>query len=102
MIERTGSHRKAKETGLYLTYKCKPADRQFKQATCVSGKWTPEIQCTGMILDLHIISSFFCRHGKCLLLKILSLTVPLICNRNAYILVCVCVCICIKLHSHLN
>lgn len=47
VIERTGSHRKAKETGLYLTYKCKPADRQFKQATCVSGKWTPEIQCTG-------------------------------------------------------
>uniref|UniRef100_A0A803YPN3 Complement factor H n=1 Tax=Meleagris gallopavo TaxID=9103 RepID=A0A803YPN3_MELGA len=47
VVVRTNSLRKAKETELYLTYKCKQADRQLKQATCVSGKWSPEIQCTG-------------------------------------------------------
>uniref|UniRef100_A0A803YLP9 Complement factor H n=1 Tax=Meleagris gallopavo TaxID=9103 RepID=A0A803YLP9_MELGA len=46
VVVRTNSLRKAKETELYLTYKCKQADRQLKQATCVSGKWSPEIQCT--------------------------------------------------------
>ncbi|XP_021259831.1 complement factor H isoform X3 [Numida meleagris] len=48
VLERTSSSpRQGKETGLRIRYKCKPADNQFKQATCVSGKWSPEIQCKG-------------------------------------------------------
>ncbi|KAM7106224.1 complement factor H isoform 2-T2 [Ciconia maguari] len=37
-----------KETGFYgvIHYKCTSADKSIKQATCVSGKWSPEIECT--------------------------------------------------------
>ncbi|OXB68291.1 hypothetical protein ASZ78_016692 [Callipepla squamata] len=47
VIEHTrSSPRQGKETRQLLKYRCKPTDRQIKQATCVSGKWSPEIQCT--------------------------------------------------------
>ncbi|NXI66907.1 CFAH factor, partial [Anseranas semipalmata] len=38
-----------KETGLrkVVWYKCKSADNSIKQATCVSGKWLPDIDCKG-------------------------------------------------------
>ncbi|NXK48415.1 CFAH factor, partial [Chauna torquata] len=38
-----------KETGLrgVIQYKCTSADNNIKQATCVSGRWSPEIACTG-------------------------------------------------------
>ncbi|NXC38026.1 CFAH factor, partial [Penelope pileata] len=39
--------REVKETGMRIRYKCTSTDRKFKQATCVSGKWSPEIDCTG-------------------------------------------------------
>lgn len=42
-----------------IRYKCRPAGRIVKQATCVSGNWSPEIECTGMFLDFHTISSFY-------------------------------------------
>ncbi|KAK2541560.1 Cfh [Columba livia] len=29
-----------------IHYVCKSADKSLKQATCVSGKWSPEIECT--------------------------------------------------------
>ncbi|KFQ21438.1 Complement factor H, partial [Merops nubicus] len=29
-----------------IRYKCGSGDRSIKQATCVSGKWSPEIECT--------------------------------------------------------
>ncbi|XP_051481399.1 complement factor H [Apus apus] len=29
-----------------IQYRCKSADRTVKQAACVSGKWSPEIECT--------------------------------------------------------
>lgn len=50
-----------KQTKFYgvIHYVCKSADKSTKQATCVSGKWSPEIECTGMVLDLHTISSFY-------------------------------------------
>ncbi|XP_068262726.1 complement factor H-like [Nyctibius grandis] len=37
-----------KETGFHgvIRYTCTSADRSIKQATCVSGKWSPEIECT--------------------------------------------------------
>ncbi|OXB84184.1 UNVERIFIED_CONTAM: hypothetical protein H355_007067 [Colinus virginianus] len=48
VIEHTrSSPRQGKETRQLLKYRCKPTDRQIKQAACVSGKWSPEIQCTG-------------------------------------------------------
>ncbi|PKU45550.1 hypothetical protein llap_4162 [Limosa lapponica baueri] len=31
-----------------INYKCTSADKSIKQATCVSGKWSPEIECTEM------------------------------------------------------
>ncbi|NXX94416.1 CFAH factor, partial [Centropus bengalensis] len=39
---------KTKKTGLpgVIYYSCTPADKILKQATCVSGKWLPEIECT--------------------------------------------------------
>lgn len=40
-------------------YICKSADKSIKQATCVSGKWSPEIECTGMFLDFNTISPFY-------------------------------------------
>ncbi|NXP08630.1 CFAH factor, partial [Thinocorus orbignyianus] len=30
-----------------INYMCTSAERSIKQATCVSGKWSPEIECTG-------------------------------------------------------
>lgn len=42
-----------------IHYICTSADKSIKQATCVSGKWSPEIECTGMFLDLHAISFFY-------------------------------------------
>eukprot|EP00075_Anas_platyrhynchos_P029897 XP_027319150.1 complement receptor type 1 isoform X14 [Anas platyrhynchos] len=30
-----------------IRYKCTSADNNIKEATCVSGKWSPEIDCTG-------------------------------------------------------
>ncbi|NWZ25700.1 CFAH factor, partial [Asarcornis scutulata] len=30
-----------------IQYKCTSADNNIKEATCVSGKWSPEINCTG-------------------------------------------------------
>uniref|UniRef100_A0A8C0EYW3 Sushi domain-containing protein n=1 Tax=Bubo bubo TaxID=30461 RepID=A0A8C0EYW3_BUBBB len=37
-----------RKTGFYkiIHYTCKSADKSVKQATCVSGKWSPEIECT--------------------------------------------------------
>ncbi|NXV85918.1 CFAH factor, partial [Calonectris borealis] len=37
-----------KETGFHgvIHYVCTSADKSIKQATCVSGKWSPEIECT--------------------------------------------------------
>ncbi|KAF1470138.1 Complement factor H, partial [Megadyptes antipodes antipodes] len=37
-----------KKTGFrgVVRYICKSADKSIKQATCVSGKWSPEIECT--------------------------------------------------------
>ncbi|NXF51435.1 CFAH factor, partial [Oceanites oceanicus] len=48
-ILRRGRLSKAKkETGFHgvIHYVCTSADRSIKQATCVSGKWSPEIECT--------------------------------------------------------
>ncbi|KFW68593.1 Complement factor H, partial [Pygoscelis adeliae] len=50
-VERVHSSRfsKAKKrTGFHgvIHYICKSADKSIKQATCVSGKWSPEIECT--------------------------------------------------------
>ena len=47
-----------KETEFHgvIHYICSSADRSIKQATCVSGKWSPEIECTGMFSDLDTIS----------------------------------------------
>ncbi|NWW44763.1 CFAH factor, partial [Pedionomus torquatus] len=41
--------RPRKETRFHgvINYMCTPADRSIKEATCVSGKWSPEIECTG-------------------------------------------------------
>lgn len=33
-----------------IRYKCTSADNNIKEATCVSGKWSPEIDCTGVVL----------------------------------------------------
>ncbi|NXD78121.1 CFAH factor, partial [Halcyon senegalensis] len=41
-----------------IHYICGSADRNVKRAACVSGKWLPEIECTGMFLDLHTISFY--------------------------------------------
>ncbi|NWR63193.1 CFAH factor, partial [Bucorvus abyssinicus] len=37
-----------KESRFYrvIRYTCEPADKIIKEATCVSGRWTPEIECT--------------------------------------------------------
>ncbi|NXK98551.1 CFAH factor, partial [Formicarius rufipectus] len=37
-----------RQTGLHkvIHYRCTSADNNIKQATCVSGKWTPDIECT--------------------------------------------------------
>lgn len=50
-----------KESQFYrvIRYKCDSADRIIKQATCVSGRWMPEIDCTSMIFDFYTISSFY-------------------------------------------
>lgn len=42
-----------------MRYACTTGDRRIKNAACVSGRWLPEIECTGMGLDLHTISSFY-------------------------------------------
>ncbi|KAM6262910.1 complement factor H-like isoform 2-T2 [Spheniscus humboldti] len=48
-LVRGGRLSKAKKrTGFHgvVHYICKSADKSIKQATCVSGKWSPEIECT--------------------------------------------------------
>ncbi|NXE89404.1 CFAH factor, partial [Menura novaehollandiae] len=42
-----GQHPMVGRTGFQkvIRYKCTSADKNVKQATCVSGKWTPEIAC---------------------------------------------------------
>ncbi|NWS66109.1 CFAH factor, partial [Crotophaga sulcirostris] len=43
-------HKTTKEPGFpgVIQYTCTLADKIVKQATCVSGKWSPEIECTGI------------------------------------------------------
>ncbi|XP_027569080.2 complement factor H isoform X3 [Pipra filicauda] len=44
----SGGHSMSKRrTGFYkvIRYRCTSADKNIKQATCVSGNWTPEIEC---------------------------------------------------------
>ena len=50
-----------RKTGFHkvIHYTCTSADKSVKRATCVSGKWSPEIECTGMFSDLHTISFFY-------------------------------------------
>lgn len=71
-----------KRTGFskVIHYKCSLTDRNVKQATCVSGRWTPEIACPGVFLHLHHF--FWYRHDKCSLLRILSIAASLGWNQN--------------------
>lgn len=69
-----------------IHYKCTLTDKNVKQATCVSGRWTPEIACTGVFLHLHHF--FWCRHDKCSLLRILSIAVSLGWNNKVYLIIC--------------
>lgn len=61
-----------------IHYICTSADKRIKQATCVSGKWSPEIECTGMVFRFAYNFFFLCRNDKWSLLKFLSIAVSLV------------------------
>lgn len=61
LVRSDGLPKRKKDTGFHgvIHYTCTSADKSVKQATCVSGTWSPEIECACMFLDLHTISSFY-------------------------------------------
>lgn len=41
-----------------IQYRC-PSAESTKSATCVSGKWLPEIECADLFSGLHSVCSFY-------------------------------------------
>ncbi|XP_030349827.1 complement factor H isoform X1 [Strigops habroptila] len=47
LVQNGHLHKSKKEPGFHgvIHYRCTSADRRIKRATCVSGRWSPEIEC---------------------------------------------------------
>ncbi|XP_069718603.1 complement factor H isoform X2 [Phaenicophaeus curvirostris] len=48
LVRNTRLHKTKKEAEFHgvISYRCTSADKSVKEAACVSGKWSPEIECT--------------------------------------------------------